>query len=323
MPDHLPAKTAPSQALADPTDLQRQRDFLAAATADNTRRAYRSAIRHFLGWGGLLPCDEALVLRYLLAFAARLNPRTLSLRLTALSQWHRQQNFPDPAATHTVRKTLLGIARVHGKPKDKARALAVADMEKISDALARRGGLRARRDNALLQLAYFGAYRRSEVVALQVHDVVWLPEGIQLTLPRSKTDQEGQGIAKAIPFGSGACCPAGALRAWLDDAGIAAGPLFRAIDKLGRPGEAGLHEANVNSILRDAATAAGLSFAQQLSSHSLRRGMATAAWRAGADLRDIKRQGGWRHDATVQGYIDDASLFDDNAAGKLLRPRQT
>lgn len=84
--------------------------FLAAATSDNTRRTYRSAVRHFLIWGGVLPSEEATMIRYLLAHASSLNPRTLALRLTALSQWHVHQSFADPASTPTVRKTLAGIA---------------------------------------------------------------------------------------------------------------------------------------------------------------------------------------------------------------------
>ncbi|MFX5747737.1 integrase, partial [Acinetobacter baumannii] len=73
------------------------RDFLAAATSENTRLTYRSAIRHFLAWGGILPADENAVIRYLLAHASSLNARTLALRLTALSQWHLYQGFADPA----------------------------------------------------------------------------------------------------------------------------------------------------------------------------------------------------------------------------------
>lgn len=94
----LDKPTAPARTpgtLATPEQLAQQHQrFLAAATSDNTRRTYRSAIRHFQAWGGLLPCDEAALIRYLLAFAEVLNPRTLALRLTALSQWHRYQRFP-------------------------------------------------------------------------------------------------------------------------------------------------------------------------------------------------------------------------------------
>ncbi|PUA20701.1 tyrosine-type recombinase/integrase [Glaciimonas sp. PCH181] len=298
---------------------QQHREFLAAATSDNTRKTYRSAIRHYLEWGGVLPGDEATILRYLLGHAELLNPRTLALRLTALSQWHSQQNFPDPAATPTVRKTLLGIQRKNGQPARKAKALPVEDMALIVSALQKLGTLKALRDNALLQIAYFGAYRRSEVVQLQVEHITWEPEGLLLTLPRSKTDQKGEGVIKAIPFGDQTCCPPTALRAWITAAEITSGPLFKSINKWGQIGEEAMHEASLNGILTAAAMLAGLPYVPQLSSHSLRRGMATSAYRAGARFQDIKRQGGWRHDGTVQGYIEEAGRFEENAAGHLLR----
>lgn len=297
----------------------RHRAFLAAATSDNTRRTYRSAIRHFHTWGGVLPCDEAAIIRYLLVYAESLNPRTLALRLTALSQWHIHQGFPDPAATPTVRKTLAGIARTHGKPKKKAKALPLEDLERIVAHLASLDTLKARRDNALLQLGYFGGYRRSEIVSLDVTYVAWEPDGILITLPRSKTDQQGEGIVKAIPYGEGPCCPAAALRAWLDAAGIVSGPLFRPVSKWNEVGADALHAGSVNTILEACAKLIQLDYVPQLSSHSLRRGMATSAHRAGADFRDIKRQGGWRHDGTVQGYIEEAGRFEENAALALLR----
>ncbi|GAJ10375.1 unnamed protein product, partial [marine sediment metagenome] len=177
--------------LTTPEQLAEQHQrFLAAATTDNTRRTYRSAIRHFLAWGGVLPCDEAAVIRYLLSFAEVLNPRTLALRLTALSQWHRYQGFPDPAASATVRKTLRGIERVHGRPRQKAKALLLEDLELIVAYLNTLEGLAALRDSALLQVGYFGAFRRSELVTLEVQYLQWEREGLQITLPRSKTDQE-------------------------------------------------------------------------------------------------------------------------------------
>ncbi|NHZ64879.1 site-specific integrase [Massilia genomosp. 1] len=297
------------------------RAFLAAATSDNTRRAYRSAIKHFLAWGGVLPADEPAMIGYLLAFAASLNPRTLALRLTALSQWHVHQGFADPASTPTVRKTLAGIARTNGKPKKKAKALPVEDLERIVGQLASLASLKAARDNALLQIGFFGGLRRSELVAIEVSHLGWQSEGITITLPRSKTDQMGEGIVKAIPYGDGACCPASALRTWLAAAAIVNGPVFRPISQWGEVSMAALHEGSVNTILEQCARLAGLDYVPDLSSHSLRRGMATSAHRAGANFRDIKRQGGWRHDGTVQGYIEEAGRFEDNAAGTLLRAR--
>ena len=112
-----------------------------------------------------------------------------------------------------MRKTLTGIARTHGRPKKKAKALPIEDLERIVARLASLGTLMSARDNALLQIGYFGGYRRSEIVSLEVMHIAWEREGIVITLPRSKNDQMGDGIVKAIPFSDGPCCPATALRA--------------------------------------------------------------------------------------------------------------
>jgi len=306
---------------ADAQLVERHRAVLAAATSDNTRRAYRSAVNHYLAWGGVLPADEPAMIRYLMAFAESLNPRTLALRLTALSQWHTNQDFADPTSTPTVRKTLAGIARTHGRPKRKAKALPIEDLELIVARLASLPTLKAVRDSALLQVGFFGGFRRSELVGIEVDHLLWTQEGIEIVLPRSKTDQTGEGIVKAIPYSDGPCCPARALRAWLAAAGIAAGPVFRSVSKWGAVAGTGLSVGSVNTVLEDCATLAQLDYVPDLSSHSLRRGMATSAHRAGADFRDIKKQGGWRHDGTVQGYIEEASRFEENAAGSLLRSR--
>ncbi|MGG6988524.1 UNVERIFIED_CONTAM: integrase, partial [Pseudomonas aeruginosa] len=198
------------------------------------------------------------LIRYLLSFAEVLNPRTLALRLTALSQWHRYQGFPDPTASATVGKTLRGIERVNGRPRQKAKALVLEDLERIVVHLNTLDGLATLRDSALLQVGYFGAFRRSELVTLEMQYLEWEQEGLRITLPRSKTDQEGEGLDKAIPYGDSICCPATALRRWLDAAQIVQGPLFRRISRWGVLGEVALHEGSVNTILTARAEAAGL-----------------------------------------------------------------
>lgn len=308
---------------------QRQREFLAAATSENTRRAYRSAIRSFQQWGGTLPCDPTIILRYLLTYADKLNPRTLALRLTALSQWHLFQGFNDPTHDAQVRKTLRGINRLHGKPKKKAKALSLEDLERMVSSFSKETKvpkikLSTIRNNALLQIAFFGAFRRSELIALTTEMLVWEPNGIVITLPRSKTDQEGHGIVKAIPYGikGGVLCPVSALKHWLDVSNITSGHLFRRITRWGAIGEEALYEGSINTILEECALAADLSYAPQLSSHSFRRGLATSAYRSGASFQDIKRQGGWRHDGTVHSYIEEAGYFEENAALTLLQQQK-
>ena len=309
-------------ALSEPELREKHRQFLAAASSDNTRRAYRSAIHHFQNWGGLLPCDPAMVISYLLSYAETLNPRTLSVRVTALSQWHVFQGFSDPTVQADVRLALRGIARSQGRPKKKAKALSLSDLEAMVNHLAAKDGLIAKRDNAVLQIAFFAALRRSELVALTIVDLAWETEGLVITLPRSKTDQEGQGLVKAIPFGDpNGLCPATALKHWLTAAKIDKGVIFRRVTRWGAVGDKALDAGSVNAILDANAKAAGLGHVTALSSHSFRRGLATSAIRAGAAFADVKRQGGWKNDATVHGYIEEANRFVENAAGTLLKQK--
>jgi integrase len=109
------------------------------------------------------------------------------------------------------------------------------------------------------------------------------------------------------------------LKRWLEAANIISGAVFRRVTRWGAIGTEPLSDGSINDILEACAKAADLAYVPELSSHSLRRGLATSAHRSGADFKDIKRQGGWRHDGTVQGYIEEAGRFEANAALALLR----
>lgn len=310
------ARLAP--ALTDAEIEDQLRVLQAAAVTKNTKRAYSSAVQQFLNWGGLLPTDEDTVRRYLASHARILNARTLSHRLSALSKWHVQQGFYDPTATPAVREALSGVFRVYGKPKKQARALSLASLHQMLVALTMDMSLAAVRDSALLQLGFLGGFRRSELVGIQVEDLLWEPEGLTVLLPRSKTDQEGKGVLRSIPYGDqDPLCGPTALRHWLQKSGIISGPVFRPMTRHGTVRDQALSAGSVTSILVLRAQRAGLDHVPDLSAHSLRRGMATAASKAGATRRAIKKQGGWKTDAVVDGYIEQADKFDDNAAAAL------
>lgn len=300
-------------------DCKFSNDYIKAATSSNTRTAYSSDIRHFRYAGGLLPATEKCIIAYLQKNAATLNPRTLSRRLTALKQWHLCQGFPDPTSHPMVRKTLAGIMNVHGVPKNKALALTAEQLVQIVQILSNSDLLINYRDSALLQIGFFGAFRRSELVNIKVEHIKELREGVEILIPRSKTDQIGQGKICAIPYGNNKLCPVTALIRWLNKANIKDGAVFRTITKNHLLGETALVAESVTFILRRALAKLNNLNIKTFSSHSLRRGFATTASRNGASLPAIMRQGRWQHEGTVIEYIEESQLFENNAADLILK----
>lgn len=292
-------------------------DYIAAATSQNTRRAYQSDIRHFIQSGFTLPASFEDILRYLQAHATTLNPRTLERRLTALKNWHGYQGFPDPTAHATLRKTLTGIKNTHGKPKDKAPPLTLEALSCMVNHLKASSRLIDCRNAALLQIGFFGAFRRSELVNLAWTNIHFVPEGVEILIPHSKTDQSNEGQVCAIPYGNETLCPVRALLAWRERIKGNSGYVFCRIGQHAI-GVSSLNPNQINSILKSIAIACQLPHADLYSSHSLRRGFATEASKKGAPFGTIMRQGRWRHEGTVLGYIDEGKRFDQNAAGIVL-----
>jgi integrase len=170
------------------------------------------------------------------------------------------------------------------------------------------------RDRALLLVCFAGAFRRSELVSLDVADVSFTRDGLVIRLRRSKTDQEGEGRTIGIPYGSRPMtCPVRALKEWLDFSGITAGPLFRPVNRHGQVLATRLSDRGVARVVQRAAAAAGLD-PTDVAGHSLRAGLATSAAAAGVSERAIMAQTGHKSLPMVRRYIRDGSLFIENAA---------
>ena len=152
---------------------------------------------------------------------------TLGRRLGAVRYFHRADGHETPTSDEKVKAVLSGIRRTIGAAPVRKRA-ATADIVIVIAMSPTATSLRARRNRTIILLGFVGAFRRSELVALNVEDLEETAEGILVTLRRSKTDQEGLGRRIAIPRGEIAC-PVAALRAWLDAAGITEGAIFRRI----------------------------------------------------------------------------------------------
>ena len=193
------------------------------------------------------------------------------------------------------------------------------DLFKIVRYLHEEQSLRAFRDSALLQLAFFGALRGSEIVALEISHLNWQEQGVDILIPHSKTDQTHEGQYCAIPYGDEHLCPVQALKQWLKISALKEGPIFRRIHVNGKIEADPLVPFSVSNILRKRAQDIMHPQAANFSSHSLRRGLATSASRDGASLSAIMRQGRWKNIQTVMEYIEAAQRFEENAATSILK----
>jgi integrase len=243
----------------------------------------------------------------------------LTLALAAISQVHKAAGFASPRGAAEVQEVMKGIRRSLGVAQVQKAPILLSDLRAMVEALPI--GLAGLRDRALLLVGFAGAFRRSELVALDIRDVNFAPEGLEVTLRRSKTDQEGVGRKIGLPYGSNpSTCPVRALQAWLNASapqGTTSGPIFREVRPDGRTVMvAPLTGQSVALIVKKAATGAGLDPAK-FSGHSLRAGLATSAAKAGKSERAIMAQTGHRSEKMVRRYIRDASLFDDNAASGI------
>jgi len=260
-------------------------------------------------------------MQYLHHYANKLNSRTLVRRLTALKNWHLYQGFADPTSHPVVRKTLTGIKNVHGKPKEKAAPLTLQSLIVLVANLKKCDRLVDCRNNALLQIGFFGAFRRSELVAIQWEHISFVPEGIEILIPRSKTDQGGEGQVCAIPYGDDVLCPIAALNHWKERSCTESGLVFRRITNGHQVEMEAIKPNQINITIKSIAKRCKLIDAVEYSSHSLRRGFATEASKNGAPFGAIMRQGRWRHEGTVLGYIEEGRRFDSNAAQIILKQR--
>jgi integrase len=310
-------------ALGMPIELiESARNYAKAAKASRTVAAYRAAWRAFEAWcesQGLsaMPAAPEAVGLYLAARAdAGRKPATLALDVSAIGQAHKAAGQPSPTSAACVIGVLAGIRRTVGVAQRQAAPFMGSDLRRISEILP--AGLIGARDRALLLVGFAGAFRRSELVGLDVADLSFTAEGLAVLVRRSKTDQEGEGRTVAVPFsGTPATCPVRSLRAWLEASGITSGPVFRSVTRHGGIRNKALTGRAVALVVKRTAKALGLD-ASRFSGHSLRAGLVTSAAKRGKSASAIMRTTGHKSERMVRRYIRDAEMWADNAAAGLL-----
>ena len=307
-----------TQSVGFPVPVAEQaREYARRARSAATIRAYKTDWADFEAWCArqpvsALPAAPETVACYISSMADHSKASTIQRRLSAISQVHQVKGFEPPTKNEVVRSVLKGIRRTIGTAPNEKAPLVAADIREMVAGLPDR--LIGKRDRALLLLGFAGAFRRSELVGLNVEDLTFGEDGLVVLLRRSKTDQEAQGRKIGIPaLPTSDACPVRAVRAWLQASNITAGPLFRPVAVGGRLQATRLSDNAVAEVVkhrlpagRDTAKFAG---------HSLRAGFITSAADGGASIKSIMRQSGHRSLETVMRYIRSASLFKGNALG--------
>lgn len=291
------------------------RAYVDAGTAPATRRAYRADLDHFRAWGGSLPSSEEQLAAYLSEQATDLKVATLTRRLAAISVAHEAQELPNPVRSPLIRAVMRGIRRSHSVAQHQAKPLLKEDLFAVLAAIGDRP--KDVRDRALLLMGFAGAFRRSELVTLDLANIEHVRQGLIVTLSKSKTDQDGEGRRIGIPLGRSRWCPVKALDDWIAISAVTVGPIFRRVDRHDRILPEAISGEAVCLVVRERVAAAGYD-PNGFSGHSLRAGLATSAAEAGVATWRIRRQTGHASDAMLSRYIRDGQLFVDNAVGLLL-----
>lgn len=312
------AKIAHSKHLRLEKYLEAARDFYSASgKSKRTKKEYARDWRSFINWAipnhfKPLPATPETIANYVVWLADHdKKVSTIERALVAISEAHKSAGHESPVYRGKVRETLKGVIRTLGADKTRKAALLVEDVISLVETQSKDNPIGIR-NRALLLLGFAGAFRRSELVGINVSDVRFVKEGMEIHLRRSKTDQEGRGHRVGIPFGQKErTCPVKALKAWLATSGIKEGAIFRGCSEKGKLGKR-LDGKDVARIIKKTALVCGLD-PSVYSGHSLRAGLATSAAKSGKAEHVIMKQTRHRSVAQLREYIRDAELFEQNA----------
>jgi len=286
---------------------------LKLSKANNTIRAYKSDFKDFAGFcikNGFRPLPSepkivSLYLTYMSSGGKKIS--TLKRRIASIGVVHRLKGHYIDTKHPIIIENLMGIRRKMGSYQKSKKPILIKELKEIMKAINKvnESDERSARDKAIILIGFAGAFRRSELVSINYNDLDFVPEGDKIFIKRSKTDQSGEGMIKALPyFENKEFCPVTLLKKWLDISKIKSGLIFNISDK------------SVALLIKKYISVAGLD-SQKYSGHSLRSGFATVSAEFGVDERSIMTMTGHKTTQMVRRYIQEANLFKNNALNKI------
>jgi len=284
---------------------------LKRSKAQNTLRAYQADYKDFKLFcikNGLvaLPTEPKILSIYLTHLSSFCKFSTLKRRLASIKVIHKIKGHYLDTKHPIITENLLGIKRIHGVKQKSKKPLLINDLKIIINQInEEKNEIKKLKNKSLILIGFAGGFRRSELVSIEYDDVDFVPEGVKIFIKRSKTDQTGEGMTKAIPyFENSSYCPVISLKQWIEIASIKSGKIFNISDK------------SVALIIKKYALLAGLDYTKY-AGHSLRSGFATSTAEMGADERSIMSMTGHKTTQMVRRYIQEANLFKNNALNKI------
>ena len=286
---------------------------LGSSKSLNTLRAYRSDFSDFKNFCldlnlPYLPTHIKAVSLYMTHLSKSYKYSTLKRRLASINVIHNLKGYHIDTKNPLIKDNLEGIKRKIGIYQNGKKPLLINNLYKIVDVIDNnkiQKYVRSARDKAIMLIGFSGGFRRSEIVNLKESDLDFVKEGLKISLRKSKGDQYGEGMIKAIPyFNNKKYCAIIALKDWLSARTKKNDLIFPYSDK------------TVSLILKKYLNVIGLD-SQLYSGHSLRSGFATSTASHGADERSIMAMTGHKSTEMVRRYIKESNLFKNNALDKL------
>jgi integrase len=216
-------------------------------------------------------------------------PATIKRYVATIARVHIAAGLLNPCSSEAVRLGLKKMGRETSARQDQAHPLGWKDIKEFIDSAG--VGLRADRERAMLCVAYETLARRGELVALEVKDIDFHPDGTGIAvIRRGKTDAEGQGRSAYLSRETIRW-----LKRWLESAGITEGAIFRRLigqNQIGGP----LNPGSIAPIFKRVAQWIGMPerFVDQVSGHSTRVGATQDLAGLDIDLAAITQAGGWK-----------------------------
>ena len=278
----------------------------------NTLRAYSSDYKDFSMFCAknnftALPTDPKILTLYLTHLSQTSKFSTLKRRIASISVVHKLKGHYIDTKHPLIIENLLGIKRKNGSNQKSKKPILINDLKEIINAInqLKIENIKKLRDKALILVGFAGGFRRSELVDIDYNDVEFVREGVKIFVKRSKTDQSGEGMTKAIPsFNTTLYCPVLHLEEWMSNKEKKKGKVFPISDK------------SVALIIKKYANMAGLD-EKKYAGHSLRSGFATSTAESGAEERNIMAMTGHKTTQMVRRYIKEGNLFKHNALNKI------